>query len=367
MGVICGLMIESLIPHQLTPAASLNRLVISQLPGTIAHADLMDRRASTLVGAEAVLALIRLSAKALHLEPEMLEAPTPELFAAFDACLESDNMRIQAAAHRVARQFARNLAALLIVLRRGDERNRATRPDWDATYWDYWASVPRIWLGGGLIRGHLRDTLIHDISVLFHRADTPFPDLRLDPHGEYLPLVGAARCASAGCASALVMDFGHTGIKRGLARYEHDTLTHLHPLPTLPTRHIDPANDAALRGLLWSMQGTIINAYQQTQPDCPIIPVSIAAYLNEWGQPMAMQGGVYAALSRITPSVQDALGEAVRAHTGREVQVTLIHDGTAAATTHPHDAVITLGTAIGNGMAPAVEYPLPIADDFQIT
>src|SRR5438128_2698112 len=128
-------MIDPLNPHHLTPAASLNRVVIAELPAGISHPDLLGKRGADLVSADALFRLIRESARALAIAPEAVEHFSAEAFIHFDACFTSEDRRVQAAAHRIARQFARNLGTLLVVLRRGDALNRATRRDWDASYW----------------------------------------------------------------------------------------------------------------------------------------------------------------------------------------------------------------------------------------
>ena len=348
---------EPLNPRFLTPAASLNRLLIAGSSGLTGYDTLSSRF---------IYEQIREYAPRLGIPPELVAGQMAEMFIRFDSCFESPDAAIRAAARDIAERFGRNLGALLLTLRRGNPDSRIARADWDESYWEYWAGTRRIVLGGGLIRGHLRDHLIADVRAVFSEAEIPAPELALDPHGPYLPLVGAARCVDSGYQTALALDFGGTHIKRALARYQAGVLVALEPLPTLATNWDGDPDQTSLRAFLAMVEATICQSWDKARPDCPVIAMSLASYLDPDGRPRERQGSVYALLNTLTPNLQRALSTAIRAHAGRDLGVRLIHDGTAGATAHPGSAVITFGTAIGIGYGPAVEHPLPRAEVVRI-
>lgn len=359
---------EMSVPLPLTPDASINRVVLFDIPDVPIDDVVRGKSAFDLVGTQAVFDLIRTGAAALHLPPDVVAAPNTEAFIQFDSCFASDDATVRTAARQIARRFGRNLGYVLLALRRTDAR-REHRPEWDAWMRRHWWRLSRLWLGGGLIRGHLRDFLIDDIQSVFIETQTIPPALMLDPSGAALPLVGAACCLPEPAFSALVLDFGGTGVKRGIARYHNHRLSQLALLPALITDWQATVDDSsALRQFLFEfMIPTIATAWTQTQPAASVIMVSMAAYIDAHGQPCERQGSVYAALRRITLNLQQALSIGVSQSTGKTLHVILLHDGTAAAASHPGDAVMTFGTAIGIGYAPPVQNPLQLAADFQIT
>lgn len=355
-----------MLPRPLTPAASINRVMLLGLPGARVDDEVRGKSAYDLVGSSAVFALIKAHAQALGLSGENLAAPRPEIFAAFDRCFEHSDPEIRRAAREVARRFGRNLGFVLVALRRPDAQ-REVRPEWDA-FREHWQTLPCLWLGGGLIRGHLRDHLLDEIAAVFAETNTDPPALLLDAYGAALPLIGAACCAARGHESALALDFGGTNVKRGAAVYRDDALARMELLPALDSGwqgNIEDEN--ALRAFLFDfMIPTVVESWSSAKPSCPVIPVSLAAYVDHDGQPFERQGAVYAGLRRITSNLQQTLTEEVARRVGQAVDVRLIHDGTAAATAHPGDAVLTLGTAIGAGYYPAVNNPLPLDGAFHL-
>jgi hypothetical protein len=358
---------EPLNPRHLVPDASLNRARIVAMPGIRLPANIINQTGYDLVSSHAVFEQIRRHSAALGIAAELVAMPNPAVFMALDACFESEDGTIRAAAQQIGHDFGCNLGHLLLMLRRGDAASRAARPEWHDSYWAHWNTVETIWLGGGLIRGHLRDKLLDDVRAVFDAAATPAPQLVLDPYGAYLPLMGAARCGLPDYETTLVLDFGNTAVKRGLAVYERGTLIELDTLPEIPTLwHGDVNDKPALKAFFDFMTQTLVETFKRAAPRSPLIPVSIAAYLTPEGRPLDRQGAVYAALNQLGMNLQAQLSSAVRHTVGRNLEIKLIHDGTAAATVHPGDAVITLGTAIGVGLGAAVDQPLAIADDFHM-
>lgn len=354
----------------LTPDASINRVVLHDIPGVTIDDGIRGKTAYQLVGTPAVFEMIRENAAALRIQPALLAEQSVEAFIRLDNCFDSGDEKVRRAAREIARRFGRNLGYVLLALRHPDAV-RENRPSWDEWMREYWWKLPRLWLGGGLIRGHLGKWAIPYIRGVFTEAGITPPDLMRDVYGASLPLIGAACCVPKTAASAAVLDFGRTGVKRGAASYANGSLHGLHLLTTVPTRWDSDSDDAsdpdALRRFMNEfLIATIVETFTQVRPECRTIPISIAAYIDSTGEPFPRVDNPYAGLGGFTGNLQRTLSDAVSQQVGREVQVRLIHDGTAAATAHPGDAVMALGTAIGIGYAPAVSDPRIVEDSLVI-
>lgn len=263
------------------------------------------------------------------------------------------------------------MGALILTLKRGDAINREARPDWDGTYWDYWAGIDAIWLGGGVVSGELGERVRHHAVVMLAEDKAHTCALNLAAHPSFLPLIGAARSVPQADKAALVFDFGQSTIKRALALYDRGELTALRLLPPLPAPATFSTNgDLTLdqvRDLADRMAAAMGETWQGvTNPDrvvAPLLVASIASYEVD-GQPLPRQGGPYSQLQRLSDNAARWLAYQVGRRVGRPLDVVLIHDGTAAARVYAgkeRTAVIMLGTALGVGFAPPATTLTPVA------
>lgn len=202
-------------------------------------------------------------------------------------------------------------------------------------------------------------------------------DLARDPTD--MPLIGAARSAPPRSPAAVVLDFGQTSVKRGVARYDLGTLTELVVLPVRPARGTAPpvaaegresrANRLAERIVdqvvrVWWYPG----AAGLPAPDA--VCLGLASYVRN-GQPVFRPNAAYAELGSITPHLTPWLEERLEHRLGRSVEVTILHDGTAAARALAGDAaaeaaVLTLGSAVGVGFVPSAASVRPVAPAFEV-
>jgi hypothetical protein len=350
-------------PRYLSSITGLNRVIVADLPGL--EAEVRGKRGYELVSAHALCQLIRPHAAELGLPADALddERLLPVLF---DRCFESDDAPVRALAESIRDRYARNLACLLLTLKRGDPANRAVRPEVHASYWDYWAQIQTVWLAGGLLSGHLRDGLTDRLAQHFAELNTPAPELHVSPYPDSAVLVGAACCVDADAGRALALDFGGSFVKRALASYRGRELLELRRLPALPAQFMRDGETGALFGF---MVDTITQTFRGIEPPVSdVVPVSIAAYV-QGGQPHEQQHGAYANLRALSDNAETLLSAAVSDRLKRRIRIRLLHDGAAAASACPadgHTAVITLGTALGLG------FPLPenahhsLAETFRI-
>jgi hypothetical protein len=359
-------------PDRLTPSASLNRVRIVDLPGVTLEASVKGKTAYELLSAQALTDYLREHADALELDVSLSDAA--HLPVAFDRCFETVDKHIRAAAEEAAGHFGRRLGYLILTLKRGDAVNRRAREEWDDTYWAYWASIREIWLGGGLVSGHLGRRLRQSAQTFLAEAGTTDCTLHLSAYPSALPLVGAARCFPPESRAGLVFDFGHSYIKRACALYESGTLMALRPLSSLATGWAGLAEDAADQSRGWAerMIDVMADTWQAARTSglapAPVLVASIASYVAD-GQPAAYDRGIYAQLRAVSDNLGRWLAQQVGERVERPVEIGLLHDGTAAARTYAgtaHAAVIMLGTALGIGFPPRHDELRPLSLAFQV-
>lgn len=298
----------------------------------------------------------RVAAKAKELQ---LSANDPDLLPQFDHCLTAVSPQICTAAETIAVDYGRALAYLLLTLKRGDVINQQARPEWQAQHWAFWQQIKVVWLGGGLLSGHLGQSAVPIARDLIHASGLPEFQLHLAPNGRHLPLLGVARTAPVGTSAMLLFDFGQTAVKRAVAHYGADRLSQLSLLPSVPPPcedvlhpSLEPAEIARFADWL---VGLIVETWRETAVSYPglsyHVAASMACYLLD-GQPREEDVGCYGRLQHLAPNLTIFLTDQLSQRLGEPAVVQLWHDGTAAALCFAEEvdsAVLTCGTAIGVG------------------
>ncbi len=348
---------------------SLNQARIVDLPGINLPWELR-KNGYQLLGSHA------LHQRILAHFPQLTQSP--DLFLTFDHLLAEGDERALA----LGREYGRSLGALLLMLKRGDAINRVIRPDWQATHWEFWHNISTVWLGGGLMAGQLGEITAAAAQDLLHRHRFSGASVRRSPFAAHLPLVGVARTAPENAPAMLVFDFGQTSVKRAVAVYENSALTALHLLPSLPAdcTSINLRNDRRLaeKTAVFLTQA-IAQSWQEAQmagwPVSFHMAAAIACYLVGGHPALLWDMGCYGRLQLLTADLPRYLAERVSEMAGTPLELRLFHDGTAAALTYAGDgkarsvaetAVLTLGTAIGNGFPPTSKGLRPIDANFQL-
>ena len=363
-------------PQRLTPTASLNRVRIVELPSVAVEPDVLGQAAYWLLSARALADLVREHAGRLGLG-DARDAEPADLLPRFDRCLVDDEAAVRATADGIARRFGRRLAYLILTLRRGDAANRRARPDWDESYWAYWAAVRAIYVAGGVVSGNLGPRLVGYAALALAEAGMTDCSVEVASWPALLPLVGAARTIGPDCEAAVVFDFGHSFVKRGIGSYAGGALAGLDLLPSLPAQGTATLGDAEptpehVRRLADFMATVLAETWQgvraRGRAPAPTLVASVASYERD-GQPLPRQGGAYATLLTLSDNLASWLSERVSRCLGQSVVVVLLHDGTAAARAYAgeaHAAVITLGTALGVGFPSTGAALRPLAPGFEI-
>lgn len=239
------------------------------------------------------------------------------------------------AAAAVAGEFGRRLGTLLAALRAGD---RAVRAEWEhPSWWDRWAAATTIRLGGGLAGGAFGALVADRAGGLVG----PGCRITVAPDPANLPLLGAAHTSRRPSGPAVVLDFGHSWVKRAVAGWDGGRLTGLRQGEPVPA----PDEDAAGPEVAESVARTMRAAREEAGDPAGPVVASMAAYVLD-GRPVRTPLGTYARLADVDADVPGWLAARVG------VPVTLLHDGTAAAHAVPPDPrsiVVLLGTSLGVG------------------
>lgn len=335
---------------------SLNRVRVFEVPGERVPPDGVFGYA--LLGYRAVRGLVEARAADLRLaldEDGMLRR--------FDGCFVAGDAVVRDTAVAIARQVGRRMAALLTTLLTAEPRSRAVRPEWTDAHWRYWQSIQNVWLGGGLMAGHMGVIAAETTTGLLHGRGLTQLTVRRADDAATLPLRGAASLVGPGVTAVPVLDFGQTAIKRALAQLDDGRVAALEPLPDVPTGAASLARPAQDLGEIAALANRLVDLMARTYRTCaaagfPVgteMAAAMACYLRR-GQPPPDEMSFYGRLQRLTDNVAGFLETRVAAELGRPVRLHLVHDGTAAAQVfagQPHTAVITLGTALGIGFPPA--------------
>lgn len=337
--------------HAGSEIRSLNRVRLVTLPGVPVDEAALNKTAYEV-----------LSAAALKRQLASLVEPVPLLPA--DIIRQADDhfdhpdrapLLTEAAA-----TYGRRLGYLLLLLKRAGEANREARPEWQDAHWAVWQRLRQVYVGGGLVAGRFGR---HAVQAARHFLQEHASGLALHHarHAAHLPLLGLARSAPAGATHMLLLDFGHTAVKRAFASYEAMALRRLEVLAPLPSPcgNLPPGSETveAIRQRWQAMLETILASWAE----CPAareattaLGVSLACYLPG-GQPTPSDRGCYGRLQTLGPHlttfIRDEIGRCLRPS-----PVTVVmHDGSAAAAAYAgeaHTLVLTLGTAIGSGFPP---------------
>jgi hypothetical protein len=260
-----------------------------------------------------------------------------------------------------AQMFGRRLGHLIATLHLGDHAD-ALHSEWRRAYRAHWRTIQQVWLGGGLA-ARLGGALVAGARAEADRLGAANVSIELAAFPASLPLIGAARGRDTGNhAHAVVLDFGHTAIKRAVAAYRNGSLIRIDLLESLAA----PTPIDVIAILIEAIGDTLARAPADVDPT---VVVSLASYVSRTGQPEDSHS-LYAELRRLAPT---ELIERVRQRSGRPVErVRFSHDGTLAAagvlSSAPDAAVIMLGTALGVGFVPLppVDHLRAAATDFSV-
>ena len=342
-------------PQRLTPTASLNRVPFIAGPEVSMPPEYEGRSAYSLLGAGALAGHILEHRQELELTTEEIAAGA--LSHALQARLRSPEPAVATTAAHTVAEYGRRLGYLVALLKRGDAESREARPEWDESYWAHWASIERVYIGGGLAWPGVCDAASAVVQIL-----SPGIKVSLPPAPAYLPLIGAARSLHTQGGKALVLDFGQTVTKRAVAAYENGRLTSITALQPVPASTLN-----GLDYIRWIAR----TAASSLPTDATATGLCVSSYLDEQGHPARYaMGGRFAAIHDQIQNLPEWLTVEVSQAAGRDVKVVLFHDSTAAGiglSPAPSAAAMMLGTALGVGFPrPEDRTLVPVAPDLSV-
>lgn len=236
------------------------------------------------------------------------------------------------------------LAALVATLKLAPAESRAAQPDWPETHWNRWGQVNDIVLGGGVLSGTLGQHLASTASEWLPRLGVEGVRLHLFAQPRLLMLHGAARQYREG--PVLVLDAGHTAVKRAYAEVSAGEVREVRPAPLLPTPYEVSDGHRLLDFLAGAMLETL-----SAQERAEQVAVSLSAHLDGAGNvsPATAASSFYGSLAGL--DLEAGLRERLDGRLGPSCQVRVIHEGQAAVHGLPGmDAALLLGTSVGGAL-----------------
>lgn len=369
--------------------ASINKLIIAEMPACTVTQPLAGKSAQDIFSTDLFIQEIKNASDQLQIHVDSLEEKSLPLH--LENSLESDDPLVRAAAHDILKLFGERLAVILLCLKEGSPANRRARADWGEAEWDYWNSLKRIILVGGLASPPLGEQLKYYVEQVFASSGKSPYDIVLGRDSTYAGLRGCTTylqnnpsdgmpfddTASDGMPfddaqavssqapirwANLIFDYGQSFIKRSYAVMDGRKVQDIIILGKTLSRHVawdvkDPlVEKAEAQALNRYFLDTITRTIQEVEARGlrirPHIVLSIANYVKD-GR-IANRGG-YGKLRLIAPDYAQYLSDCMKERFDRDYHFTLIHDGTAMAAgyaDYKESVCISLGTAFGVGFPP---------------
>ncbi len=341
----------------LTSRCSLNRAVIKKLPLYGIDDEIEGMTFNEAFSTPVIVACIRRISRRYGID--LIEEPDYRLPQILNESLNSDDARYRQMAARVVKQFGNRLGLLLLTLKKGEKENRLARDDWDDACWEYWRSLKTVILTGGLASAMMGRRFKEDIQTIFDMAGEKPYHIMLFDNGTYIGMMGLAQKLMKDDTTSLVLDFGHTGIKRAVIKKSGGELAEFTAQESLPSLHMKSHFDSEeeKRREAIELHRYIVNtiaasfrvAADSAAPDDTIL-ISIANYTHN-GTLNGERGG-YAKLCAINPDYAAVLEDDLSGELHRDIKVRLVHDSTASALYFAdvtQSVCITLGTGFGVG------------------
>ncbi|MDB5045922.1 MAG: hypothetical protein JWQ08_1972 [Deinococcus sp.] len=236
------------------------------------------------------------------------------------------------------------LAAVLATLAVAPAQSRAARPEWPAAHWEQWRGVRNIVLGGGVLEGLLGQHIYATACRWLPELGASQLRLHLFPQPRSLMLHGAARQYQEG--SVLVLDAGHTALKRAVVEVGGGEVLRLELAPPLPTPYGVRDGRALLEVLTEALVNPLIAGQRVSQ-----VAVSLSVHLDQSGRvaQASADSSFYDLLAGFP--LTDALQDSLTVCLGYPCSLKAMHEGQAAVCgLATMDAAVLLGTSVGGAL-----------------
>jgi len=250
----------------------------------------------------------------------------------FDNLLRQGNPEAQ----RLADQLGLVFTSLIYTLKRSPADVRESRKDWPAAQWEAWSRVERINIGGGRFETHLGKQMAQVAVDRLGEFDIGDVHLKLSDHPQHFPCLGIASTLPDG--SALIMDAGHTLIKRVRVEVRDREVTKLEILPPL-----FPAGFSQKR----SLQNELAHGFREAWQGERSFGLSVSVHMNDQGY--TLPGSLYSVLGQEKP-VREVLIQLLIENGLPVESLEVLHEGKAGRMPFQADAAILLGTSVGGSV-----------------
>lgn len=341
----------------LTSRCSLNRAVLKKLPLYGIEDEVEGMSFKDIFSTPTIVKEIRRVSHRYGID--LSDQPDYILPQLLNEAIEADNPRYRQFAARVVKQFGNRLGLLLLTLKKGERENRLARDDWDDACWEYWRSLKTVILTGGLASSMLGRRFKEDIQTIFDMAGEKPYHIMLFDNGTYVGVMGLAQKLMKDDMTSLVLDMGHTGIKRAVVKKRGGEIAEFTVQESLPSLHMKSHfdNDDEKRREAIELHRYIVNtiasSFRAASDPAALddtILISIANYTHN-GMLNGERGG-YAKLCTINTDYAAVLEDDLSGELHRDIKVRLVHDSTASALYFAdidRSVCITLGTGFGVG------------------
>lgn len=263
------------------------------------------------------------------------------------------------AAIEMMKKYGRRLGLIFLTLKTALPENREARRDWNGECWEYWQSIKRIILVGGMTSGIMGAILKAEALSVFEKAGVEPYDFVLYDNASFVGIMGGASQIKAEDGTFFVFDFGQTNLKRSIIKKQGGEIVHTKMLESIPSRFMQTMESNApdappeAKKLDFYLKRCICETIDCALYDDKIgdeIIISIANYVC--GGCLNGERGGYAKLKSLCDNYGEYLEHELSGILRRKVKVRLIHDSTAAAlyfSDYEDSVCITVGTAFGVG------------------
>ncbi|MCQ4021903.1 MULTISPECIES: hypothetical protein [unclassified Ruminococcus] len=339
---------------QFTDAScSINRVQIAKLPVYGVEDKIEGKAVSEIFSVDVITEDIKKNADALEIELDKFS----ERGLIFEFVKKiSDGSE---AAISLMRKYGRRLGMIFLTLKTGLPENQNARSDWNQGCWEYWKSVKRVILVGGLTSGVMGTIMKAEALSVFEQAGVEPYEFILFDNASFVGIMGAAAQIKEKDGTFIVFDFGQTNLKRSIVKKRSGEIVEVKMLDSLPSKYMQKMKaddsiaqeeaqklDLYLRRCIADTIGYVSHSDEISGE----IIISIANYVCD-GSLNAERGG-YAKLKSICDNYGEYLENELSGQLRKRVSVRLIHDSTAAALyfcDYNDSVCITIGTAFGIG------------------
>ena len=328
----------------------LNRVILAGLPKIYGLDKYEGATAFDIFSSGEVIHTVAQSRHLLGIGDDVDGADYPKVLS---AALATGNT----AAKEIAMDLGRRLGIILWVMKTASSATREANSWYDDGEWLAWINARKIFLTGGLASPCLGDELAKYAMELLQELGVKDMEVIPGKYPSQAPLIAAARFNKEDCSSSLVLDFGHTFVKAGVAMYDGDRVTGIRPLEKVPSRFMGKGYSSADEELLEAKElhgfiADVIEGHYRANLCDGFSHHVVISIANNVENGRIGRGGCYYKLQLLGDVYRDVLMMELSHRLGHDVDVTLLHDGYAAAMCFAgeQDAIqIALGTAFGVG------------------